>query len=140
AQCKKLAAAKALGEQVEGPLHPTIILALVCKLLPEQVALTKLSVEMVPVRETPPGAKPEGSEVKTVQVEKPIHLELSGIAKSDGDVARCLNRLSEHPMFANVKLAKSQLALDGGPHRVAFQIVLEIPVQRRFVIANKEGI
>src|SRR5437016_2566837 len=53
AQCKKLAAAKALGEQVEEPLHPTIVLALISKLLPEQVALTKLSLEMVPVRETP---------------------------------------------------------------------------------------
>src|SRR5690606_10011220 len=71
-----------------------------------------------------------------------VKLEIDGAARSDADVARCVSVLAGHGLFTNVKLAKSRQAGTPDSPRVAFQITLEVPVDRRFVFpanAVQEG-
>jgi Tfp pilus assembly protein PilN len=132
-----LRAAENLEAQLAEPVAPTAIIALLGQLIPERVALTKLTLEMCPLPEASPpkgGAAPAASAKPTEP--RPLLMELTGVARNDADVARCISRLSEHPLFNNVKLAKSRQALDGGPPRVVFTIALEVPVHRQFITAS----
>jgi hypothetical protein len=120
------------------PVSTPAVLALLSRLVPETVALTQIAVEMSSLPEPGTiGEKPPATPVKPAE-RRPIRIGLTGVARTDADVARCVTRLSEHALFANVKLARSRQVLDGGPPRVSFNIMLEIPVNRKFIVDEKE--
>jgi hypothetical protein len=51
----------------------------------------------------------------------------------------CLSRIAEQPLFANVKLGKSRHIQESRSSRVAFQITLDVPVNRELIVAGKDG-
>lgn len=132
-----------LKADLEAPIHTTAIVAALSRALPAGVALTRLSVEMTPVREA--AAAPSASSgvprrTTTALKEperKPIRLEVEGLAKTEQDMTRCISALSEHRLFSNVKLAKSRQVPDGGTPRFGFTITADIPVNRTYIMKKE---
>lgn len=140
------AADASLEAELADPLPPTAVVTLLARLVPERVALTRLAVTAPPLAAPAPARKAPAAPIarsKARQPEAPparlLKLEIDGAARSDADVARCVSVLADHGLFTNVKLAKSRQAGTADSPRVAFQITLEVPVDRTFIFPTKEG-
>jgi len=135
-----------LLSDLEEPVPIVAILATLARAVPEEVVLNRLVVDAAnDTRDggnsgtsNAPAASRQPGTSKT-SIARPMEIELGGLAHSDREVVRCLSRIAEQPLFANVKLTKSRHVQDSGSARVAFQITLDVPVNRKFVVAEKDG-
>jgi Tfp pilus assembly protein PilN len=134
-------AALALESELSEPIQTTAMVAALSRVLPPAIALTRLSVEMTPIRAAAepavPKSGPRRSALAKPAEEKPIRIELEGIAMTEGDVARCVSALTGHRLFTNVKLAKSRQVLDDGPPRFGFLITVDVPVNRKYIVGKE---
>jgi len=130
----------AVRSETETPCSPTAVLSLLCKLLPDSVALTKFSVEAVPTQGAAsytPGAKPGDSKgAKTTLV----RVDLQGIATSDLEVARAVSILARHRLFSKVTLTRSSPLKVADENRFAFQIKIDIAGDRRLAVEDTKGV
>jgi hypothetical protein len=97
-------------------------LALLTNLLPESVALTRLTLEA-----------PTAEVVERKQSSKgppPVpmtRLALEGLAVNDLELAQVVSELAAQKPFANVKLVRSRPVTTAGVTRYAFEISVDVP-------------
>ena len=117
--------------QLEAPIPPPGVLALLTQLLPESVAVTRLSMDLPPADLTDRGGPPVRSDIG-LPAPAPYspgttRVEMDGIALSDVELAKVVGTLSSHKAFTNVKLVRSRQVTMSNLTRFAFQITLEVP-------------
>jgi Tfp pilus assembly protein PilN len=112
----------AQGEQLADPVELPGVLTLLTHLLPESVALSRVSIEVPPAD--------VGSRLKATRgapQPRTTHLLLEGLATSDLDLARAVGALSAQKAFTNVKLSRSKPVTSGGLTRYAFELTIDVP-------------
>ena len=106
------------------------MLALLTHLLPESVAVTRLSMDLPPAdlndRSKSQAAQP-GTAPPAPPEHVPSRIEMEGVALSDVELAKVVGTLASHKAFANVKLVRSRQVTTEGQTRYAFQITLDVP-------------
>jgi hypothetical protein len=117
--------------QLEAPIPAPGVLALLTQLLPESVAVTKLSMDLPPAdltdRGTPPGRNDAVAPPPPPGPPASTRVEMEGIALSDVELAKVVGTLASHKAFTNVKLVRSRQVTMNALTRFAFQITLEVP-------------
>ena len=112
----------AQGDQLADPVELSGVLTLLTHLLPDSVALNRVSVEVPPAD--------VGSRVKAAKVAPPprtTRLLLEGLATNDLELTRVVSALSGQKAFANVKLSRSKPVTGGGVTRYAFELTIDVP-------------
>jgi Tfp pilus assembly protein PilN len=131
-----------LVAELEEPVPIVAILAALARAVPEEVVLNRLVVDApndgrgsadFGAANAPPSRHAGNPGAR------PLKIELGGLAHSDREVVRCLSRIAELPLFVNVKLGKSRHIQESHTSKVAFQITLEVPVNRELIVAAKDG-
>ena len=110
------------GEQLADPVELPGVLTLLTHLLPDSVALNRVTLEVPPAD--------VGSRVKATKGVPPprtTRVLLEGLATSDLDLARVVAALSGQKAFANVKLGRSKPVTSGGVTRYAFELTIDVP-------------
>jgi len=116
--------------QLEAPVPAPGVLALLTQLLPESVAVTRLSMDLPPCDLTDrsgPQGRAEGGQVPPASAPTPTRVEMEGIALSDVELAKVVGTLGSHKAFTNVKLVRSRQITMADLTRFAFEITLEVP-------------
>ena len=142
AQHGNFRASEDLVASLEEPVPMVAILAALSRAVPEEVVLNRLVVDAPNDRGADAGATNKSAVARNSgtakSVGRPLAIELGGMAHSDREVVRCLSRLAEQPLFSNVKLGKSRHVQDTRNSTVAFQITLEVPLNRDIVVSGKD--
>jgi Tfp pilus assembly protein PilN len=127
-----------LLSELEEPVPVVAILAALARAVPEEVVLNRMVVDAphdVRVANGAAGTNAAGTARATA---RPVKIELGGLAHTDREVVSCLSRIAEQPLFANVKLGKSRHIQESRSSKVAFQITLDVPVNREVIVAGKD--
>ncbi|HEV2294627.1 MAG TPA: PilN domain-containing protein [Tepidisphaeraceae bacterium] len=115
--------------QLESPVASAGVLALLTHLLPESIALTRLSLEVpapdMTFRGTTPGRL--AATLAAPPQPQPTRVVLEGLALSDVELAQVVSTLAGQTAFRNVKLVRSRQVPLAGEARFGFEISLEIP-------------
>jgi Tfp pilus assembly protein PilN len=147
ARHREFRASEGLLAELEEPVPVVAILASLARAVPEEVVLNRLVVDAPndargsgdSGASNAPAVTRHGGMTRAPAGARPLMIELGGLAHSDREVVRCLSRIAEQPLFVNVKLVKSRHLQDSGGSKVAFQITLEVPVDRKLIIATEVG-
>jgi Tfp pilus assembly protein PilN len=113
--------------QLAAPVPPPGVLALLTHLLPESVAVTRLSMDLPPADLTDRSPKRGDVTVQPPANYVPTRVEMEGLALSDIELAKVVGSLASHKAFTNVKLVRSRQVTTAGLTRFAFQITLDVP-------------
>jgi Tfp pilus assembly protein PilN len=119
AESNSLRTLLAQGERLANPVALHGAVTLLTNLLPESVALTRLTAE------APPVELKQSS--KSASASRATHLSLEGLAVSDLELAKVVSELSAQRAFTNVKLVRSRPMTNGGITRFAFELTLDVP-------------
>ncbi len=125
---RSLRAMLAHRSQLEPPVASAGVLTLLTHLLPDSVALTRLTLDvpapdMVYRAQGPAGTAP----VAATPAPQSTRVLLEGMALSDVELTQVVSALAGQRAFANVKLVRSRQVPLGGAARFGFEISLEIP-------------
>lgn len=113
--------------QLESPVASAGVLTLLTHLLPESVALTRLSLDVPAPDMTYRGAPPAKGPATPPPSPQPTRVVLEGVALSDVELAQVVSALAGQKAFANVKLVRSRQVPLAGEARFGFEISLEVP-------------
>lgn len=121
AQAAALRGMLAQGDRLGQPVSLPGAMTLLTNLLPDSVALTRLTIEAptVDVAERKSTNKAPGSQV--------TRLSLEGLAINDLELAQVVSELGAQRAFANVKLVRSRPVASAGVTRYAFEISIDVP-------------
>ena len=125
---RSLRAMLAHRSQLEPPVASAGVLTLLTHLLPDSVALTRLTLDvptpdMVYRAQGPTGTAP----VAAAPAPQPTRVLLEGMALSDVELTQVVSALAGQKAFTNVKLVRSRQVPLGGVARFGFEISLEVP-------------
>lgn len=140
AMYRKLGAIEAIRGEMNEPIEVAKVMELLSQLMPQETALTRLTLTLPKLPDQKIAAKGAAKEAPKAEpsAPAPILIEMQGIAKSNPEVAKCMGALANHPLFTNVKLSNSKQLMDSKITIVSFQITMEIPVNRKFVTQGGE--
>lgn len=129
AERRTLQAMLAHRGQLESPVASAGVLTLLTHLLPESVALTKLTLDVPAPDMTFRGATPAkgAAAAAAPPAPQPTRVLLEGLALSDVELAQVVSALAGQKAFTNVKLLRSRQVPVGGAVRYGFEISLDIP-------------
>jgi hypothetical protein len=122
AQAAALRGLLAQGDRLAQPVSLSGALTLLTHLLPDSVALTRLTIE-APSVDVSDRSKTAGK-APSSQVTR---LGLEGLAISDLELAQVVSELGAQKAFANVKLLRSRPVASAGINRYAFEISIDVP-------------
>jgi hypothetical protein len=128
AEGRSLRAMLAHRSQLEPPVASAGVLTLLTHLLPDSVALTRLTLD-VPAPDLvyrapgPTGTAP----VPPAPTPQPTRVLLEGLALSDVELTQVVSALAGQKAFTNVKLVRSRQVPLAGVARFGFEISLDIP-------------
>lgn len=128
-----------IQRELTQPINTTSVLATLAKLMSPSMALTSLEVQGT--RPVPAPAPPKLKEGEVPPPPKPVQrqilrLEFVGLAPSDVEVANFVGRLSDHPLFTNVKMIYSRATVVAELQAREFRIELEVPLDRDYKVAE----
>ena len=115
----------AQGDRLTQPVSLPGAMTLLTNLLPDSVALTRLTIEAPTVEVTPKSAG-KGAAASLV-----TRLSLEGLAINDLELAQVVSELGAQKAFANVKLLRSRPVASAGVTRYAFEISIDVPPAAR---------
>lgn len=132
-----------LQRDLAQPLRDTRILAVIGKLMPGSIALTHLKMaRIVSATNDPP--RVHGHAVKagaSASANVPrLHLDVRGLAPNDLTVANFLGRLKFNALFTDVKIHYSRATTVHGVTGRLFELSMEVPLNRTFVVRAKGGL
>ena len=129
AEGRSLRAMLAHRSQLEPPVASAGVLTLLTHLLPDSVALTRLTLD-VPAPDLTyraPRADGAAAAVPPAPAPQPTRVVLEGLALSDVELTQVVSALAGQKAFSNVKLVRSRQVPLGGVARFGFEISLEVP-------------
>ena len=126
AEYRTLRAMLAHRSQLESPVAPAGVLTLLTHLLPDSVALTRLSVE-VPDPDMSDHSEKPATATAPAKASAPTHVILEGLALSDVQLTQVVSALAAQKAFVNVKLVRSRQVPLGTVTRFGFEITLDVP-------------
>jgi len=136
-------ASEDLLAELEEPVPIVAVLAALARAVPDEVVLNRMVLDAPhELRVGGDGGGARGAPAGAASGKttgRPLKIELGGLAHTDREVVTCLSRIAEQPLFANVKLGKSRHIQESRSSRVAFQITLDVPVNRELIVAGKDG-
>ena len=112
--------------QLETPVASAGVLTLLTHLLPDSVALTRLSLEVPPADMTNRGG-PAAAAAAPAAARQPTRVVLEGLALSDVELTQVVSALAGQRAFTNVKLVRSRQVPVGAVTRFGFEITLDVP-------------
>lgn len=127
AQAAQLRALLAQGERLNQPVTLPGALTLLTNLLPESVALTRLTIEAPAVDLADRSKQP----TRTAPTSSVTRFSLEGLAINDLDLAQVVSELATQKAFTNVKLVRSRPMATAGVTRYAFEISIDVPPAAR---------
>jgi hypothetical protein len=122
AQAAALRGMLAQGDRLSQPVSLPGALTLLTQLLPDSVALTRLTVEAPTVDVVERKSTSKGPPPSQV-----TRLSLEGLAINDLELAQVVSELGAQKAFANVKLLRSRPVASAGITRYAFEISIDVP-------------
>ena len=128
AEARSLRAMLAHRSQLEPPVESAGVLSLLTHLLPDSVALTRLTVD-VPTPDMVFRSPAPGSTAPVAQAPapQPTRVLLEGLALSDVELTQVVSALAAQKAFSNVKLVRSRQVPLGATARFGFEISLDVP-------------
>jgi Tfp pilus assembly protein PilN len=129
AEARSLRAMLAHRGQLEPPVASAGVLTLLTHLLPDSVALTRLTVD-VPTPDMVFRAPLAGSGASAgppAPSPQPTRVMLEGLALSDVELTQVVSALAGQKAFTNVKLVRSRQVPLGNVARFGFEISLDVP-------------
>ena len=129
AEGRSLRAMLAHRSQLEPPVASAGVLTLLTHLLPDSVALTRLTLD-VPAPDLTyraPRADGPAAAVPPAPAPQPTRVLLEGLALSDVELTQVVSALAGQKAFSNVKLVRSRQVPLGAVARFGFEISLEVP-------------
>ncbi len=131
---------QALYKKVKTPVPPSSVMAVVARLMPPTMGLTKFSFTGEPAKANPRKAVGQrASKGKSPQEKaRPLRLVLEGLAPNDVAVGQLMARLDETPLFDNIELAYSRPIENGTKIMREFQVTADIPMDRHFSLVRKQ--
>ncbi|MBI1335682.1 MAG: hypothetical protein GC164_01820 [Phycisphaera sp.] len=149
AQRKSLIHQVNIQRELAQPLAATQVIATLGQLLPSQITVTrietrtdrpkpmtreqKLAIESA--AKSAAGGKSAKAQARSnnpAQDRDVIHIELTGLAPNDVDVANLVGAIAGHPLFINVKMHHSRPTQVEGHNAREFSIELEAPLDRDY--------
>jgi hypothetical protein len=127
AQAAQLRALLAQGERLNQPVTLPGALTLLANLLPESVALTRLTIE-APAVDVADHSKQVTKASSTSSITR---LSLEGLAINDLELAQVVSEIAAQKAFTNVKLVRSRPMAAAGATRYAFEISIDMPPAAR---------
>ena len=113
--------------QLETPVASAGVLTLLTHLLPDSVALTRLSLEVPPADMTNRGGPAAATAAPAAATRQPTRVVLEGLALSDVELTQVVSALAGQRAFTNVKLVRSRQVPVGAVTRFGFEITLDVP-------------
>ncbi len=129
-------------ERLRLPLPPSSVVCLISQTLPPSLALDRITLKTEPpalTTSTASKSRKRKTSASSPAPRPPLELKLSGAATSDIAVAGFVRLLSEQPVFEAVKLVSSRQIESDGRSLQQFVITAQIPMERRFLIAQAQG-
>ncbi len=126
AEGNTLRAILAHRRQLESPVASAGVLTLLTHLLPDSVALTRLSLDAPAPDMTDRSIKSAGA-AQPPRVAQPTRVVLEGLALSDVELTQVVSALAGQQAFRNVKLVRSRQVPVGTMTRFGFEITLDVP-------------
>lgn len=136
AEFERLTDRMQLQRKLAEPVPLTAVLATLTRTLPSTVALTELSVEgpdPLAVDIDPQNARRLGSSTPR------LRLSFEALAPDDAVVADAVSRLSEHPLFSNVKLIYGRRAESREVVGRAFRLEFDVLLDREYLPAVRDS-
>jgi hypothetical protein len=124
-ESRSLHALLAHRSQLEPPVATAGVLTLLTHLLPDSVALTRLTLDVPAPDMTNRSAKTAGAPAPPAP--QPTHVVLEGLALSDVELTQVVSALAGQKAFTNVKLVRSRQVPLGTATRFGFEITLDVP-------------
>ena len=128
AEARSLRAMLAHRSQLAPPVESAGVLSLLTHLLPDSVALTRLTVDVptpdMVYRSPAPGST---TPVAPGPAPQPTRVLLEGLALSDVELTQVVSALAAQKAFSNVKLVRSRQVPLGATARFGFEISLDVP-------------
>ena len=112
----------AQGDRLAQPVSLPGAMTLLTNLLPDSVALTRLTIEAPTVDVTERKSANKGAPLSLV-----TRLSLEGLAINDLELAQVVSELGAQKAFANVKLLRSRPVAAAGVTRYGFEISIDVP-------------
>jgi hypothetical protein len=113
----------AQGDRLAQPVSLPGAMMLLTNLLPDSVALTRLTIEAPTVDVSDRGK----SGNKGTPSSLTTRLSLEGLAINDLELAQVVSELGAQKAFTNVKLLRSRPVASAGVTRYAFEISIDVP-------------
>lgn len=129
AEGQALRALLAHRSQLESPVASAGVLTLLTHLLPDSVALTRLSLELPAPDMTDRSVKAKVTRAPA-SAAQPTRVILEGLALSDVELTQVVSALAGQSAFSNVKLVRSRQVPLGEATRFAFEITLDVPAAK----------
>ena len=107
------------------PVNSVQVTAAVGRLLPPALALKELNI----LGRRP---APASSGASTPSPVEPLKVEMVGLAPADVEVADFVGKLSDYPLFVNVKMLYSRAVQAGDLQAREFRVELEVPLDREY--------
>ena len=126
AQVAQLRTLLAQGDRLNQPVTLPGAMTLLTQLLPESVALTRLTIE-APVADVADRSKQPTKSAPGASITR---LSLEGLALNDLELAQVVSELAAQKAFTNVKLVRSRPVASAGLTRYAFEISIDVPPAR----------
>jgi len=145
-----LARRLAVQQQVSMPVSYSQMTATISRLMPVGVGLSELRChtdrpQPQPAR-TDDGARPRRRNRDTTpdNVAPVVYIELTGLSPDDATIAEFVGRLSDHPLFEQVKMEYSRSTRAGRLIARKFRITFHVPLNRHYRViaadaASPEG-
>ena len=131
AEGRSLRAMLAHRSQLEPPVATAGVLTLLTHLLPDSVALTRLTLDVPAPDLTYRAPRADGTAAAVAAAPppapQPTRVLLEGLALSDVELTQVVSALAGQKAFTNVKLVRSRQVPLGSAARFGFEISLEIP-------------
>lgn len=126
-QAAQLRALLAQGERLNQPVTLPGAMTLLTHLLPQSVALTRLTIE-APAADVADRSK---QPIRSTPAASVTRLSLEGLAVNDLELAQVVSELAAQKAFTNVKLVRSRPMASAGVTRYAFEISIDVPPAAR---------
>lgn len=92
-----------LERELSQPINHTAVVATLARIMPASMALTDMAIQTpAPI---PTGKSGKSNMYSSIPV---MHVSMVGLAAKDMDIADFMSKLTEHPLFTNVKMVFSR--------------------------------
>ncbi len=121
--------------ELQHPVQVSAMMATLCGLMPDSVTLDSMELR-ASLRSIEPGAGKGASSKSETQDQHFMVCEVTGVARSDLDVADFVGRLTDHPLYQEVALDYSRPHTVRGISGRTFRISCNVDLDRRYDVTT----